>query len=292
MAPFVPTLVSGLTVGLLYGLFALVVVVLYRATGLINFAIGGLATISVFVVWELAGPRGWPMMVTILFAATLAAVVGSLAYAATMMIQGGSDSGNRIMRTLALLMLLQAVVQNRWGQGQPFTLKLAFLPSDLSVAGVRIPGGTLAAVLLAVAVVLGGVLVFDRTRLGLQFRAVADARDTAALLGVRTRLVAGVAWAGASLVAFGAGLLAAPSLMVSTYMFDGLMLFVFTAVICGGLTSLSGALVVGVLVGVVSKVVGVYVGPEFAVLAVFAALLVVLRFRPQGLFGRVAQERL
>ena len=287
-----PALVSGLTVGLLYGLFGLVVAVLYRATGLVNFAVGGLATASVFAVWELQGPRGWSLPAAVVCGALVASALGATSYVGTMTLRDRAGVGNRIMRTLALLMLLQAIVQDRWGQGQPFALKLTFLPGDIDLGVARIPGASVAAVVLALIVVAGGALIFEKTSIGLQLRAVADNRDAATLVGIRTRLVTGVAWAGASVVAFLAGLLAAPDLLVSTYMFDGLMLFAFTAVVCAGLTSLGGSLLIGVVVGVVSTVAAVYLGPEFAVIAVFATLLGALLLRPQGLFGRVVQERL
>jgi branched-chain amino acid transport system permease protein len=293
MAPLAPTLVSGLTVGLLYGLFALAIVVLYRSTGLINFALGGLATVPLFVVWELAASRGWPLVPATLVGGGVAIVLGIVAYLGAMRVRQDADAANLMMRTLALLMVLQAAVQDRWGQGQPFRFALPLLPDAVEVLGVRVPGTTLAAVVLAVVVIAGGRALFERTRLGLQLRAVADSRDIAALVGIRTAVTAGAAWAGAALVAFAAGALAAPNLMLSTYMFDGLLLYAFTAVVCAGLTSLGGALVVGIAVGLVGNVLSVYLGPEFALVCVFGILLLTLSTRPQGFFGdRLAVERL
>ena len=293
MAPLVPTLVSGLTVGLLYGLFALAIVVLYRSTGLINFALGGLATVPLFVVWELVASYGWPLVPAMLAGAATAIVLGIVAYLSAMRVREDADAANLMMRTLALLMVLQAVVQNRWGQGQPFPFTLPLLPDAVQLLGVRVPGTTVAAVVLAIVVILGGRALFERTRLGLQLRAVADSRDIAALVGVRTGVTAGAAWAGAALVAFVAGALAAPNLMLSTHMFDGLLLYAFTGVVCAGLTSLGGALVVGVVVGLTGNVLSVYLGPEFALVCVFGVLLLTLSTRPQGFFGgRLAVERL
>ena len=293
MAPLVPTLVSGLTVGLLYGLFALAIVVLYRSTGLINFALGGLATVPLFLVWELVASHGWPLVPAMLAGAGAAILLGIVAYLGALRVREDADAANLMMRTLALLMVLQAVVQSRWGQGQPFRFRLPLLPDAVDLLGVRIPGTTVAAVVLAIVVILGGRALFERTRLGLQLRAVADSRDIAALVGVRTGVTAAAAWAGAALVAFSAGALAAPNMMLSTYMFDGLLLYAFTGVVCAGLTSLGGALVVGVVVGLVGNVLSVYLGPEFALVCVFGVLLLTLSTRPQGFFGgRLVAERL
>lgn len=293
MAPLGPTLVSGLTVGLLYGLFALAIAVLYRSTGLINFALGGLATVPLFVVWELVASRGWPLVSAMLAGAGAAILLGIVGYVGALRVKEDADAANLMMRTLALLMVLQAVVQNRWGQGQPFRFTLPFLPDAVDLLGVRVPGTTIAAVVLAIVVIFGGRALFERTRLGLQLRAVADSRDIAALIGVRTGVTAGAAWAGAALVAFAAGALAAPKVMLSTYMFDGLLLYAFTGVVCAGLTSLGGALGVGVVVGLVGNVLSVYLGPEFALVCVFGVLLLTLSIKPEGFFGgRLATERL
>lgn len=288
----VPTLISGLAVGVMYGLFACGTVVLYKATGLVNFALGGLATLSAFVVWALAAQHGWPMWAAVPAGLVSAGAVGALCYLVVIRPNDDASRTNLLMRTLALLMLVQAVTQFSWGQGQPFTFPSLIPVAAIAIGDLSIPADLVAALGLAAVTGAGFWLLFARTRTGLLMRAVANSREVAGLLGVRTRVVAAVAWALSVVVAYGVGLLAAPRLLLSTYMLDSFLLLAFTAAICGGLSSFGGAIVGGTLIGLLSTVVAVFAGPEWSVLSVFVVLLATLLLRPAGLFGRLETERL
>jgi branched-chain amino acid transport system permease protein len=292
MAILVPTLISGLTVGVMYGLFACGTVVLYRATGLVNFALGGLATVATFIVWHLMVRAGWPTWPAIVTGLATAAGLGVLCYLLVIRPRDGSERTNLLMRTLALSLLLQAVMTLAWGQGQPFTFPSPVPADGLRMGGLHIPGNLLAALGLAVLTGGGFWFLFTRTRIGLLMRAVADSSEVAGLLGVRTRVVAATAWALSTVVAYGIGLLTAPTLLLSTHMLDSFLLFAFTAVVVGGLTSFAGGFVGGILIGLLSTTTSVFLAPEWSVVSVFSLLLGTLLIRPAGIFGRLATERL
>jgi len=292
MGILVPTLISGLTIGVMYGLFACGTVVLYKATGLINFALGGLATVATFVAWSLIAGQGWPVWAGVITALPIAAAIGAFCYVAVIWPRDGAERTNLLMRTLGLFLLIQAVTQLFWGEGQPFTFPSLVPTQGLRIGAVHIPGNLLAALGLAVITAAGFWLLFTRTRVGLLMRAVADSPDVAGLLGVRTKIIAGVAWALSTVVAYGVGLLTAPTLLLSTHMLDSFMLFAFTAVVCGGLDSFAGGLLGGVLIGLLSTAMAVFAAPEWSVVSVFALLLATLLLRPAGMFGRLSSERL
>lgn len=292
MEILVPTLVSGLTIGVMYGLFACGTVVLYKATGLVNFALGGLATMATFIVWHLMTREGWPTWVAILAGIATAAALGVVCYLVIIRPRDGAERTNLLMRTLALSLLLSAIMTVAWGQGQPFTFPSPLPDDGVRIGAMHVPGHLLAALGLAVITGGGFRFLFARTRIGLLMRAVADSSDVAGLLGVRTRVVAAIAWALSTVVAYGIGLLSAPTQLLSTHMLDSFLLFAFTAVVVGGLTSFAGGFIGGILIGLLSTTMAVFVGPEWSVLSVFVLLLATLLVRPAGMFGQLSLERL
>ena len=200
--------------------------------------------------------------------------------------------GNLAIRTLAVSLLLVAVMNFFWGQGQPFAFP-RFLPTaSVSVGGVRLSLVSLVTVVVAVLLGAGFWLFYSRTRPGLLLRGIADRPDIARLLGANIRGLSGLAWLMAGLVAVVVGLLTVPSALLSTDMMDSFLLFAFTAALLGGITSLPGAFVGGVVVGVISNVVSVLRGQEFSIIAIFALLILTLLVRPNGLFGHEVAERL
>jgi branched-chain amino acid transport system permease protein len=146
----------------------------------------------------------------------------------------------------------------------------------------------------ATAIVLAAAfaLFFSRTDLGLLFLGLSERRDIAGMLGVPTRRLSMIAWMIAAVISVLVGVLLAPTALLSRDMMEPYMLLAFTAVVIGGLTSLYGVFVGGIIVGVVNNLMSLYFSSDAAVLAVFVLLLLVLGFRPQGIFGDREIERL
>lgn len=284
--------ISGVAVGFVYGMLAFSIVLLFKASGIPNFAQGNIATFGTFIVYLLAARAGLPLPAAIALGFLGTAALGVAIYVGAILPRGDSGTLNLAIRTLAVYLLLFAVMNLFWGVGQPFAFP-RFLPAaSVPVAGVSV--SLLSMVTVAVAVVLGGAfwLLYNRTATGLLLRGIADRPEVARLLGANTARLSGLAWLLAGLVAVVVGLLTVPTALLSSDMMDSFFLYAFTAALLGGMTSLPGAFVGGVVVGVVSNVVTVLRGQEISILAIFALLIVILLVRPDGLFGHGVVERL
>ncbi len=285
-------IVSGLAIGLLYGLFALSIVILYKATGVANFAQGNVATLFAFVVYFLAQEVG--LLAALAVGVVIAGVGGAAIYLLTLRVRDSAGGLNLTIRTLALYLLIFALINRYWTGGQPYRFpQFQFLPDGAaSFFGAQIAYTTFQ-VLVASALFAGAfVWFFHRTRLGLLFTGLAENADTARLLGVSSRRMTAVAWAMASVVALFVGVLTAQTDLLFAEMMDLFLLYAFaSAIIGGGLTSLPGAFLGGALVGVIVNVSAVYGGSDFSIITVFVVLIVLLIVRPHGLLGKAAEER-
>jgi branched-chain amino acid transport system permease protein len=284
--------ISGVAVGLLYGMLAFSIVLLFKASGIPNFAQGNIATFGTFIVYLLAVRSGLPLAAAIVLGFVGTAALGVVIYAGAILPRGEAGTLNLAIRTLAVYLLLFAVMNLLWGVGQPFAFP-RFLPAaPILVAGVRV--SLLSLVTVGAAIVLAGTFwfLYNRTATGLLLRGIADRSDVARLLGADSTRLSGLAWLIAGLVAVVVGLLTVPTALLSSDMMDSFFLYAFTAALLGGMTSLPGAFVGGVVVGVVSNVVTVLRGQEISIVAIFALLIAILLIRPDGLFGHGVVERL
>jgi branched-chain amino acid transport system permease protein len=286
MSLLVATAVSGVAVGLLYGLLAFSIVFLYKTTGVANFAMGNMATFATFVVFHLLGP--WATVVGVVAAALL----GLAIYGLALRYNDGVGVLNLVMRTLAIYLFLFAVMNRFWAEGQPFAFPALLPEGSIELAGVAIAKSSIGILVIAGMLSLAFYLMFTRTSLGVQFMGVAERPEIARLLGVRTRLIAALAWSISGVIGLIVGVLVAPTALLSSEMMDHFLLFAFTAAIVGGLNSLFGALVGGIVVGCVSNITIVYAGQDASIFAVFVLLVAVLLVRPDGLFGTAVVHRL
>jgi len=284
--------VSGVAAGFVYGMLAFSIVLLFKASGIPNFTQGNIATFGTFIIYLLAVRAHVPLAAAMLLGFLGTAGLAVVIYLGAMLPRGEAGTLNLAIRTLAVNLLLFAVMNLFWGQGQPFAFP-RFLPTaSVSVGGVRLSLVSLVTVVVAVLLGAGFWLFYSRTRPGLLLRGIADRPEIARLLGADIRGLSGLAWLMAGLVAVVVGLLTVPSALLSTDMMDSFLLFAFTAALLGGITSLPGAFVGGVVVGVISNVVSVLRGQEFSIIAIFALLILTLLVRPNGLFGHEVAERL
>jgi len=292
MTLFASALISGISIGLLYALLAFVIVFLHKTTGVANFAQGNISTLTVFLVFAFIRNLNFGLLLAVLIGIPLSAAVGAAAYGLGLRINDDAGRLNLTIRTLAIYLLVAALIDRFWGIGQPFTFPSLLPRSALHPWGVMI---TVAA-LITIGLTLGLVVVFsvflNRTKTGLMLRAMADDADAATLLGVPTRRLTTVAWAISGVLSLVVGLLVAPDASLTTNLMQVFLLFAFTAAVVGGLNSLPGTLVGGIAVGVVDNIASVYSSSDVAVLAVFLLLVITLLLRPAGIFGRLATVRL
>jgi branched-chain amino acid transport system permease protein len=292
MANLLQQVVSGLASGGIYGSLALAIVLIHRATGVLNFAQGEMATLSAFVCWTLLdhGWSFWPAFgITIVLSFAGGAV---LQQAVIRPIQGGPLLGVVIL-TIGLLIAINGLDTWIWG-GAARQFHGPFSTAPIHVGGVAFSKQDIGVIAMsAVTVVLVGLL-FNRTKLGLGLRAAAANPNEARLAGVPVPGMLAVGWGLAAALGAVAGVLAAPSLFLEPNMMQTVLLYAFAAAVLGGMDSALGAVVGGLLLGVTLNLVGAYVhwvGGELRLAVALALILSVLLVRPSGLFGRPAVRR-
>jgi branched-chain amino acid transport system permease protein len=288
----IPALFSGLSFGLLYGLLAFSIVFLFKATGLANFAQGNIGTFATFVVFSLSVNLGWPFWTATVVGALIAMLLGGTLFAAFLVINERAGPVNLTMRTLGMYLLLYALMNEFWALGQPFRFQSWFPEGTVSVLGSFVPWRSFGILAVTLVLLTGVGAAFRWTHLGLLFMGLAENPDVARLLGVNVRLLTALAWSTSAVVSLVVGILTAPTTLLSSEMLEIVLPYAFTAAILGGLTSLTGSIVGGLIVGLVANITAVYGGADLSLFVVFGLLLVTLVVRPNGIWGAGLVERL
>jgi branched-chain amino acid transport system permease protein len=291
MARFVDLTLNGVANGAIYAAVALSLVLVWRATRILNFAQAGMLMTTTFVAWT-AIDGGASYWVGFVLALVAGLVLGAVVERVVIRPVEGAPPLNAVIVTLGLLVLLQAVAGMIWGN-DPHSFPPAFSIRGYDVGGrsVLFSPADLFTVLVVAGLLAALVLLFRRTDLGLRMRASAFAPEVARLLGVRVGTMFTIGWALASMAASLAGLLVAPAVFVSPNSFDAVLVFGFTAAVLGGLESPAGAVAGGMIVGLALSYVSGYAGASVVTLAALVILVAVLMIRPNGLFAQAGMRR-
>jgi branched-chain amino acid transport system permease protein len=291
MTRFIDLTLNGISTGAVYAAVALALVLIWRATRIVNFAQGGMLMITTFIASSVISSSGsyWlGFAVALLCGLVLGAIIERLLIRR---VEGG-PALNAVIVALGLLVLLQAGAGMIWGN-TPRSFPPAFSIRGYDVGGTRVlfsPNDTFT-VLVVIGVAAGLAVMFRRTTIGLMLRAAAFQPEVARLLGVRVGRMFTLGWALAALVGSLAGLLVAPAVFVGPNQFDPILIFGFTAAVLGGLDSPVGAVVGGIVLGLVLSYVSGYEGASLVTLAALVVLLAVLMIRPAGLFSSTQERR-
>jgi branched-chain amino acid transport system permease protein len=285
-------LITGLSVGSLYALVALGIVLIYRSTRVLNFAHGEVATLGTFVTFGLARSGHAFALAAAggLLTAALVAVVFYLGVLVPAQRRGATPSSQLIL-TLALSQIIHGLVLYLWpAEPERFPFPLSDR-ATLTLGPVFLSPLSLAALLTGL---LGSLLLFlavQKTRLGLALRALSENLPAAQTLGLPIRPVLALTWGLSSALAVVAGFFLAAQVFLDPFFMLDPFLKGFAAATLGGLNSLPGALVGGLLLGVAESLSGAYLSIEFKNTLAFLVILVVLLVRPEGLLGREFKER-
>ncbi|WP_417782143.1 branched-chain amino acid ABC transporter permease [Terasakiella pusilla] len=281
---------AGLGSGGLYALTGLALVLIYKATRVVNMAIGEILMLGAYVFMGFSAGLALPIWASIILAILVTGVVGGVVERAIIRPMLGESAISIFMITIGLGSVLIGVVEIIWG-ANPQRL-IEFMPKDpIFIADAYLSSKVGYAFLIA-AIVVGLFLIIFRTwRGGVALRATAGDQAAAYSMGINVPKVFSSVWVLTSMIAAGAGILVGSIGGISPDM--GVYgLSVLVVVIVGGLDSLLGALIAGILVGLIETYAGAYLGGEFKMLATFMLLVVVLVIRPYGLFGTHEIERL
>jgi len=291
MTQFINLTLNGISTGAIYAAVALALVLIWRATRIVNFAQGAMLMITTFIASELLN-EGSPYWVALVVAMISGLLLGAVVERVLIRAVESAPEINAVIVTLGLLTLLEATAGMIWGN-TPRSFPAAFSIRGYEVGGTRIlfsPQDTFI-VIAVIVVALSLTVLFRGTTLGLRMRAAAFAPEVARLLGVRVGHMFTLGWALAAMVGAVAGVLVAPSVFVGPNNFDPILIFAFVAAVLGGLDSPPGAIVGGLVLGLVISYVSGYEEASLAPLAALALLVVTLMFRPQGLFSASSERK-
>ena len=291
MTKFIDLTLNGVSTGAVYAAVALALVLIWRATRIVNFAQGAMLMITTFIASSVIDSSGsyW-----LGFAVALGSglVLGAVVERVLIRPIENGPPLNAVIVTLGLYTLLVAAAGMIWGN-TPRAFPAAFSLRGYDVGGTRLlfaPNDTFI-VLTVIGVALVLALLFRRTALGLQMRAAAFKPEVARLLGVRVGRMFTLGWALAALAGALAGVLVAPSVFLGPNNFDPILISGFVAAVLGGLDSPPGAVIGGLVLGLALSYVSGYEGSALAPLAALVILVAVLLVRPGGLFSATRERR-
>ena len=280
---------SGLATGGIYASVALALVMIHQATHLLNFAQGEMAMFSTYIAWALIN-SGVPYWVAFVLTVGIAFVIGGAIQQFVLKpIRGGS-----VLSMVVCFIGLLVIFNSLAGWIFTYTIKVfpTPFPNEPPFGQHYVSAHELgaAAVTLVVLALLWGFFRF--TKLGLAMRAVAQNPLSSRLVGIRVDRMLALGWGLAAAIGAVAGMMVAPIVYLDPNMMSGILLYAFAAALIGGIDSPGGAVLGGLLVGVLENVLGAYVVGNELKLAVALVLIVgVLLVRPSGLFGSVQVTR-
>lgn len=291
MTQFFDLTLNGISAGMIYAVVALGLVLIWRATRIVNFAQGAMAMFTTYMAVTLID-RKVDYWVAFVVALLIGLVLGAFVQVVLIRPLHGKPELNPVIVTLGLLILLEGFIGSTFGvrnRGFP----AAFSQSGLSVGHTKISFSHFDLFILVAVLALMGLMLFmfRATSVGLRMRAAAFNPESSRLAGVRVNRVLILGWSLAALAGSLAGLLVAPTAAFSPNYMDLIQVYAFTAAVVGGLDSPIGGLVGGLLTGLALSYVGGYLGSSLEPLGAAAILIVVLMIRPEGLFSRPATRR-
>ncbi|WP_313702463.1 branched-chain amino acid ABC transporter permease [Achromobacter sp.] len=281
---------AGLGSGGLYALAALAFVIVYKATRVVNIAIGEFLMLGAYVFYAFATGMAWPIWLAIVGAVVVSGALGAVVERLTIRPMLGESPISVFMITVGLASILVGAVELIWTADQrrlpEFMPRAPVMVGEAFVAP-KVFYGFWVAVVLALLV----LVVFRYWRGGVALRATASDQGAAYAMGINVPRVFSLAWVTAGAIAAVSGVIVGAIGGISSSM--GVFgLSVLVVVIVGGLDSVAGALVGGIFIGLLEAWAGAYLGGEYKLLATFVVLVVVLMARPYGLFGTREIERL
>ncbi len=275
---------SGLANGIIYGSVALALVMIYQATHHINFAQGEMATFSTFVAWALI-QAGWSYWGAFFFTVVISFVGGVVVQRAVLRPLEKAPVLTNVIVFIGLLLIFNAL--SGWIFDHTIKAFASPFPKDSALASRYFSAHQLgsAGVLLVVLLCLFGFFRF--TPLGLAMRAAAQNPDSARLVGIRVSWMLALGWGLAAAIGAVAGMMVAPVVFLDPNMMSGILLYGFAAALLGGIDNPVGAVIGGLVVGVLENLLGAYViGTELKLSVALVLIVATLTLRPDGLFGK------
>jgi len=282
-------LLSGISQGCVYGLIALGFVLIYKATEMVNFAQGDMMMLGAFIAYTLINEIGvgffWGLILTVLAMALIGVIVERIILRPMI----GEPPFAVLMITIGLGFILRALAGVIWGN-DPKNIESPYAGGVLRMGDVAI-GYENIAIVVGTLLLCGALYTFFRySRMGIAMQAASQNQLAAYYVGIPVKRIFSIVWAMSAGIAALAGVLVAPVALVDPQMgFIGIK--AFAAAIVGGFGSLPGAMLGGLLIGVVEQFAGLYLPTGFSDTSAYVILLVMLFVRPQGLFATMQRKK-
>ena len=284
---FLQYLINGISIGSVYAIIALGYTMVYGIARMLNFAHGDVIMVGAYMSYCVTSYLGLPPAVGVLAAVIVCTLLGVLIEGLAYKPLRGVPSLAVLITAIGVSYFLQNAAQLIWSSSpKNFTSIVTFQP-------LRLAGGQLVVTAAACIVIMIGLTMFtNRTKMGKSMRAVSEDRDAAQLMGINVNRTISVTFAIGSALAAVAGVLlcsTVPTLMPTTGSMPGIR--AFTAAVFGGIGSMPGAMLGGILLGVIETFSKAYLSTQFSDAIVFLVLIVILLVKPAGLLGKNVQEK-
>jgi|TARA_B100000749_G_scaffold195395_1_gene151817 branched-chain amino acid transport system permease protein len=281
-------LMSGIATGALYAMVAIGLVLVYRSTGHINFSHGELFMFGGFIAYTFFVILGVPYFLSLILAVIGGFVLGILSDRAVYRPLIKAPPLTMVLATVGFSFFLKGIARYFWGSmegGDYVAFPAAMDPSPIPIGSIMVFPQQLLILAGAIVFVVGFTIFFRMTRAGKMMQATSENPTAAYLSGIRVERVYTLTWGAGSAIAAAAAVLMAPMTLLSPDVGFQLLLKAFAATVLGGLGSMPGAIVGGLLVGILESLGGGYVHSGVQDVSAFIVIIVVLVVRPAGLFG-------
>jgi len=279
-------LASGVTTGALYSLVTVGLALTYRATSHINFAHGEQFMVGGFLAYTFHVMFGMPYLLAAVLAACGGFVLGVLADLLIYRRMHAAEAMTFLLATVGLSYVIKGAGRWAWGgQGELVPFPPILSPVPVMIAGVPIIPQQMLVLGAALVLMIALIAFFQFTSAGKRIEATAENRQAALLSGIRVERIHSFIWGLGGALATVSAVLMSPLTALSPDVGFGLLLKAFAAMVIGGLGSVGGGMIGGLLLGVVEAFAGGYISPSIQPLSTFILIFVVLIFRPRGLFG-------
>jgi branched-chain amino acid transport system permease protein len=285
-------LISGILTGGIYGLIGVAIVIIYKATKVFNFAVGTLMTLGGMICVSLITWAGLPLWASLPASLLISSLIGYAAEKTVLSPLLGQPLITMIMATLAMDSILYGLILMMW-TGYAISFPEGTLPGVTLYLGPFFISHELLYSFIAAVVCFSLVgILFKGTQLGLRMRSTAESHEVAMAVGINITRIFSFSWMIAAMVGTVAGVLLGNRTGLQAAITSSMAFKALPAVIFGGLDSVAGAVIGGLVVGIIEKFAGGFIDPKVAEISPYIILLLVLMIRPEGLFGEKRIERL
>ncbi|HCX02479.1 MAG: branched-chain amino acid ABC transporter permease [Smithellaceae bacterium] len=279
-------LIEGLAIGACYGLFGVAVAIIYKTSDVVNFAQGEMGMLATFVAYHIMTAYGWPFYIA--FPATLifAILLGMAIEICILRPAKEPTVLGLLILTLGAEMLLMGLAGWKWGAEQKdFPFLLSVSDTVQIFPGFALNSWTIGVFVLTAVIMVLLFLFFRYSKLGIAMRATQQNENAAKIMGIKVERVFSITWGMSSLIgALAAMFFAARSVLDPNFMMEPFMR-AFAAAVLGGLTSIPGVVIGGLILGIIENFFG-YMWPEWKPIVAFVVIILIITVRPSGLFSK------